>query len=271
MDDARFDALARSLPAASSRRRVLAGAAGALLAALVPAAAEWDAAARKRRKKRRKKRRCRPTCAAVAPCGPDGCGGSCGPCTGGTCTAGTCTRPAGAEVCRSRCLAPCPGTNQARNPASCGCCERAGSFCDTEGDDPECCSRICEDVGAVGGPVCGARVLGAACGFDAQCRHDTCAAGACACPTGQEPCNGGCENLCGPGRIRNPVGCGCCIPNGANCAGATASCCAGTTRCTGAGNSTCVGLGDGAACAFDAQCASRFGCNNGQCGIAIGG
>ena len=291
MDANRFDVLSRSFFASPSRRTALRLLIGSALGTVIGHRGEESAAhnalktcrkkSGKQKKKCLKKARahnathrsdgpqtapppaCVPDCTGKT-CGDDGCGGTCGPCTDGTCTDGTCTCAGGMEVCQSRCVSPCSGTNQERNPATCDCCERRGSFCDSVGDDPACCSRICEDVGAVGGPACGARSLGTACDFAAQCASDICSAGACSCPTGQEPCQGSCRQQCGSGRIMNPVSCGCCIPNGASCAGAPSSCCAGTNRCTGAGT-TCAGLPASANCQFDAQCANT-NCSSNVCG-----
>jgi hypothetical protein len=126
MDPRRFDALARALVSGASRRRALAGLAGGLLAALT-AATGPGATARKRRKKRKKKRRCEPHCAAAKPCGPDGCGGSCGTCQDPeTCQGGTCD-----------CIPDCGGG------ALCGVDDGCGTACEC-GTQAFCADGACE-------------------------------------------------------------------------------------------------------------------------------
>ena len=120
MDLDRFDAFARTLSVSGSRRRALALALGGVL---TPLLTREDAGARDLLKKCKKmndqaKRKqcvkkarkhaskhaadqvppapvCTPSCIGKN-CGDNGCGGSCGPCSGGSCEAGTCVCPSGA-------------------------------------------------------------------------------------------------------------------------------------------------------------------------------
>jgi hypothetical protein len=83
---------------------------------------------------------------------------------------------------------------------------------------------------------------------------------------------GGCSDECQPGQVHQPGTCRCCTTNGQPCGPSLPDCCAaipgGSNQCS---NGTCQGRADGASCTFNEQCASRFGCNGGQCGLAIGG
>jgi hypothetical protein len=132
VDDASFDALARSL-APSASRRALAGVAAGVLAALAPASRPASAKRRKKRNKRKKKRRCTPACAAAKPCGSDGCGGSCGACQDPeTCQGGTCA-----------CVPDCGGGTLCGGDDGCGtaCDCGAQAFCQDEtcvACDPPC-------------------------------------------------------------------------------------------------------------------------------------
>jgi hypothetical protein len=152
MNGTQFDCLSRSLIASSSRRDLVRAFTSAGIGALVgwPANAP-DVEARKRKKRKRRKKRgtqdasggsavpgggqghgnsggdpppppCIPTCTDTFPCGPDGCGGSCGSCNSSEqCVTGVC-------VCKPDCAASnacdadgCGG--------SCGSCD-ASETCD---------------------------------------------------------------------------------------------------------------------------------------------
>jgi hypothetical protein len=123
MDDATFDALTRAFTAGFARRRVLAGLSSALLVTLPLALEAYAAANKKRRRKRRRKHRKKnrrssapsPLVPPIPPplcvgncegknCGDDGCGGSCGTCSGAAvCQGGRCTCPTGRVQCAGRC------------------------------------------------------------------------------------------------------------------------------------------------------------------------
>jgi hypothetical protein len=265
MDADRFDALLRSLSHVPSRRGAVRLVAGAALGGAFGWLRATEAEAKKRRKKKgKKKRRCAPQCAGKT-CGPDGCGRSCGWCAGGACEAGICTCPPGTELCGDVCRIRCADFF-ARDPDTCGCCKLAPLHCV---GSHECCSGFCApNTSGLGS--CQGRAEGEHCRFDWQCRTATCTGGVCRCPGDSVPCKGNCRVPCESGQTRNPDTCGCCTSNGSPCAAAPSSCCAGANRCTGAGNTTCAGLGDGDPCTFNAQCASRFGCNGGTCGLAVG-
>jgi hypothetical protein len=186
MDARQFDALAQTLSAAASRRRVLLSLARGALAALQLGPLALDEAEQghaKRRKKRRKKRKkkfnpCVPQCAATNPCGPDGCGGDCGPCDpggGGICQEGVCTCTQ--DVCNGQCVLACE-PDEVRPAPLCSCCKPNGAGC-TFGR--ECCSFIADGasnggcISSAGSPfLCRGRTEGTGCHADAQCESGNC-------------------------------------------------------------------------------------------------
>jgi hypothetical protein len=100
---------------------------------------------------------------------------------------------------------------------------------------------------------------------DPSCPGDqTCRNGTCVCPRGKEPCGGGCVSQCLGGAIRNPVTCGCCLPNGNYCDVGTAPCCGASCYIILGQDGMCPGLGAGQSCAFNERCASGA-CVNGAC------
>jgi hypothetical protein len=294
MDGIRFDALARSLSIPGSRRRALGGLLLGSLGLLSRTEAEDAIAhnlkakckkksgeAKKKCLKKAKKHQathsgppstlsggsgCTPDCAGKA-CGDDGCGGSCD-CTGGTCDNGVCTCTGNTELCGVTCEPLCPG-DEARNPTTCECCVIVGQICDPRAVNSRCCSGPCEP-NPVGDPdtgTCSGKTAGESCEFDGQCSGGNCTGGFCQpCARSHVFCGGLCWLPCQQGQIRSPS-CSCCIPSGASCTGAgnASKCCAGADRCTGS-KITCQGLPDGAACTFDEQCTSQFGCHGGSCG-----
>lgn len=281
MDADRFDSLTRTLTTAGSRRRALALAiSGALGSLLTPYDAEAHDALEKCKKLKGDKKKkclkkakkhdrrhasCTPNCAGK-DCGPDGCGRSCGACTGGDCVNGTCDCPDGQELCGGVCREACP-TGSVRLPATCNCCNPPDGPCNQPTPDPTCCSGLCTFLGT---GVCRGLGEGSSCQIDEQCDSGICRDGFCRCPSGKEPCLGGCYDPCPAGEIRRPntVFCPCCITNGTSCAGDGDRCCAGPDRCTGP-NGTCEGLPDGTECDFTEQCADQFpGCLGEVCGGA---
>jgi hypothetical protein len=185
MDADQFDALVRIFSAAASRRRVLFSLARGPLAALPLGLFALDGTERasaKRRKKKRKKRkrkpRCVPQCAATNPCGPDGCGGECGPCNlggGGICQDGVCTCTQ--DVCNGQCVPACE-PDEVHPAPFCSCCKPNGAGCTFCSD---CCSCFgdgtlnggCISIG--GSPfLCRGRTEGTGCQADAQCASGDC-------------------------------------------------------------------------------------------------
>jgi hypothetical protein len=101
------------------------------------------------------------------------------------------------------------------------------------------------------------------CGPCEKCKKGKCKNTA----SGKEACGGKCVPAClsTPDlvAIRNPLTCGCCVPNGQSLGGnfcpAIDLCC--SARCS---SGVCIALDQGEACDFDAQCASED-CENGEC------
>ena len=132
MDADRFDSVARAFCHRPSRRTMM----SALLAgALAPILALADVEAKRKKKKKKKAQQpgCVTSCTGKT-CGDDGCGGSCGSCSGNqTCQGGTCTcvpEPPTA-TCAGRCgtwpnncgqFVNCPGCTDGKQCASNGSC-----------------------------------------------------------------------------------------------------------------------------------------------------
>ena len=157
MDGARFDALAKTLVAATNRRRTLGGLVAGTLALLGLADPEeaWSA----------KSGKCKPKC------------DNCERCKKGKCR----TNNQGKKVCKKgKCkpkkgLVNCASTGQVRNEVTCGCCTVPGGSCDPQGENVDCCSGFCGFPG-----VCAGLPSGRSCSFDAQCQSDACNNGSCA-------------------------------------------------------------------------------------------
>lgn len=141
---------------------------------------------------------CTPSCAGKV-CGDDGCGGSCGACSGAnqTCTEFQC---------------------QCQHDGCEGSCCGAGEVC----SNAVCCAPDCQ------GRTCGSDGCGGECGTcDATF---ICQQGACACPTGFGECAGqcadfgdpahcgACDNVCPPATVCDRVSCT------TECPGATREC-----------------------------------------------
>jgi hypothetical protein len=233
MDDARFDALARSLTRARSRRGLGRLVAVLALGGMPGALGSTEADARKKRKKNNKKtkkrlvcpsaqKRCngrcipRDQCCANADCRSDAlrcCQGECVPaahccgsreCIGGTsCVDGSCVCPSGQRLCPGGCL-------------SVECCE----------------DRHCT---AVAGHICSGQ--------------------RCVCPQDKlDVCNGACLPPCLSSitYARRP-NCECCLKNGVGHGGQVGQCCSDR----GAIGGTCAGRQPGDPCDFPEQCASN--------------
>jgi hypothetical protein len=189
MDGERFDALVRVLGAGAHRRRVLGG-----LLALVPLAlTDMDVGVegkskKKKKKKKKKKNKSAASCpreqnCAGKQCGDDGCGGTCGSCSGNsTCTAqGQC-----------RCQATCAGKLPCASDGcsgTCGECENglcSGGQClcpfPVVRSNPMCTPGFC--------PFCSPGVC---------CPQlQTCLNGECEdCPEAPDPCELDQEHFCG--------------------------------------------------------------------------
>ena len=205
MDDIGFDSLIRSL-ATPTRRSLLAALATALATALggIGGASDGDAALAKRahrvdaeRRKRKKKKRgfkstspsspppppCTPEC-ADKECGPNGCGGSCGDCSGGMCQVNNqCAN--GSLAVGEQCD---PALPRACGSGVCGCVGQActcrnGDECLATGnhrcsEQAECCTGPCAG-GALTGKMCRKADCGdpqsaAPCQVDADCCAGLC-------------------------------------------------------------------------------------------------
>ena len=259
----RFDALSRSLSLTPSRRGALRLLAGLVFGSLVTLragdAAAHDALKACKKKKGKQKKKCvkkarahnathtaapggqvpacTPNCAGKN-CGLDGCGGLCGSCNDGTCTDGTCLCRGGEEVCQGTCVPKC-GTLQIRIPGSCTCCGGPSTACPT--GSHTCCSQRCSPSG-----FCEGRPVGDPCQFNEQCTYENCTGSICRCPSGWMLRPDSTASCCAMNGEKYPIG---------------SACCSGRAE-----GDRCVGRPDGQACDFHAQCASRFGCIDGECG-----
>ena len=129
MDGHLFDDVIRAF--ARSRRSLLGLGAAAGVAPFL-------ADAKKRKKKKKKTVPCQRQCSGRT-CGPDGCGGSCGACTGElVCTAGACQCPAGEEACGAECCDTCQACDDARQV----CIMKPGSDA-TSCAGGSCCGGAC--------------------------------------------------------------------------------------------------------------------------------
>jgi hypothetical protein len=227
MDPIRFDAVLRLLSASPSRRsavRLLAGLVlGDVLGFLLgqPVAEAHNALKKCKKLNGNKKKQCLKKakahnathrtpcigrCALTKPCGPDGCGGTCGTCAaneacqsatcvcvpncpgkncgedgcggscgackpedGGSCQDGVCICTQ--EICRGVCVAAC-SLAQERNPVTCGCCTANGHVCDPVPAPNRCCSGQC--LFTSDAYRCYPRLSDEPCDFDAQCLSDDC-------------------------------------------------------------------------------------------------
>ncbi|MBM4371861.1 MAG: hypothetical protein FJ098_09415, partial [Deltaproteobacteria bacterium] len=178
---------------------------------------------------------CIPSCVGKA-CGEDGCGGSCGTCTGAqeSCVQGTC-------VCQGAC------TGKACGPDGCG-----GSCGDCLDCDGHAADYLCTAAGTCIDPCCPS-CAGKACGADDGC------AGACigTCPTGQSCINYACVPNCVPSCTGKECG-------GNGCGGSCGTCPAGL-QCLASGQcqTVCDLACTGKACGSD-------GCG-GFCGFCPAG
>ena len=169
MAEKAFDVLARRLWTGATRRAALGGALTTTLSSLLArnegAAKGKERGAVSARRKRRKKKRCVPNCDRRI-CGPDGCGGICGNCSGPTICDGQ-GRCAGCIVATD-----CPSLSCQTSTCDGGICRYTnlpdGTGC-TGGST--CCDGSCTDTGTDEGNcgVCGNRCS----------NQETCRIGAC--------------------------------------------------------------------------------------------
>lgn len=186
MDGNRFDALAKTLIAATSRRRTLSGLLGGTLGLLGLADPDgaWSAKSGRCKKKcdeceKCQKGKCRKTKSGKKRCKKGKCqpkanGTPCFEATG-ACQNGRCVCPSGREECPAdpgRCIPVCgPGTT--RNPLTCGCCQTTNQTCTPLGANSACCSGACAP-GVPPNGFCAGRAAGEDCSFGAQCQSGVC-------------------------------------------------------------------------------------------------
>lgn len=206
---------------------------------------------------------CQPNC-GDRTCGLDGCGGTCGQCTGGdVCADGQCSPPpprCGDDACNGdedcgTCPADCgnccgDGACDAANE-NCATCP---ADCDCEGDDRcDAQAQMCEACAPqCAGRECGADGCGGTCGDCAEgvdCDNGLCAACVPQCDDracGDDGCDGVCGD-CAGGQICGRDG---------QCADAPAAC----------GDDTCDAGEDCANCPADCGLC----CGNGACDNGVG-
>jgi len=208
---------------------------------------------------------CVPDCDGKV-CGDDGCGGSCGECTGckSVCSGGQCEAQPQAD---SGCF-----DNDIYWKDSCGAWGEKATECGVAGCNPG--SKVCADCEE----ICGAYE----CGMQGDCDCGT-------CPSGQSCQAGQCQVKCGDAQCgAGEDKCNC--PQ--DCSGGCAGCCSGTTCNTGIADAQCgknggtcqnctadeescvnqeckCACGDGMCCDTETccTCSSDCGscCGNGQC------
>jgi hypothetical protein len=168
----RFDDVTHALASGASRRSVARTVARVLLVGVLGGTAAGVEARKKRRKKKPRPRPCVPGCAGKT-CGNDGCGGSCGLCSG-NCDQGVC----------------CPGILRNCSGVCQECCD--GAYC-TGG-------RICQQGTCVcpsGTKICSDSTCKGCCA-NGDCtaafpgQPVGCFDGVCVCFDSRRPCNGVC-------------------------------------------------------------------------------
>jgi hypothetical protein len=197
---------------------------------------------------------CAPNCTG-RNCGPDGCGGTCGTCSGtDTCSGGVCT-----------CTPACTGKN-------CGL-DGCGGSCGTCPGTETCISGVCACTPACTGKDCGPDGCGGSCGICSG--TDSCISGVCTCTpacTGKNCGPDGCGGSCGtcPGTETCSSGVCTCTPacTGKNCGsdGCGGSCgpCPGTETCSSSGICACTPACTGKDCGPDGCGGSCGTCGDGN-------
>ncbi|WP_163998713.1 hypothetical protein [Pyxidicoccus caerfyrddinensis] len=160
---------------------------------------------------------CTPNCAG-RQCGADGCGGTCGSCSGGS-------------VCTStgQCMATCTPSCTGKTCGDDGC----GGSCGTCGSGQACQSGRCVCVPRCDGRQCGLDGCGGTCG---TCRSGTTcnAAGACVCVP---QCQG---KVCGPDSCGGT--CGTC-PSNSTCTAKADTCGCNPGYVPDQAGETCIKIG----------------------------
>ena len=190
---------------------------------------------------------CAPDCEGKL-CGSDGCGASCGVCSGGKiCQSGACT---GSIICGDGHCEESNGENCANCPGDCDCDEGAMCLKDGACCKPSCTGKHCGFDGCTG--TCGV------CAPGAICKAELCEA--------QASCgNGTCEPSEGENCASCPLDCGCaaaeqCTPEAVCCTASCANKVCGDDGCGG----SCGACPTGKGCQAGA-CTSDLYCGNGQC------
>ncbi len=206
---------------------------------------------------------CLPSCAGRV-CGPDGCGGACGDCTGErVCEEGAC-------VVAGPCTAACAGKECGDDGCggSCGDCPQAAPFCNVQYMCVGTCASACA------GKECGSDGCGGSCGDCPQAAPvcsaaGMCEAGGCApqCAgkqCGDDACGGSC-GACQGGQTCQAGICqdGPCVPS---CAGKVC----GTDGCDGAcGDCLYYEVCQGGMCVCAPDCGGKQ-CGDDGCGGSCG-
>ncbi|MGC4118188.1 MAG: lamin tail domain-containing protein [Myxococcales bacterium] len=204
---------------------------------------------------------CTPNCGTNV-CGDDGCGGSCGTCTGGqTCTSGQCACPGTEVLCNGTCV------DTQTSTSDCGQC---GIAC---GANQTCTVGSCACQGTL--VMCNGTC------FDTQTDSSNCGQCGNACTSGQVCSAGQCVSSCTPscsGKVCGDDGCGgscgTCNSHGTCTGSFTCSCNAGWTGPT-CGTAACVPNCSGKVCGDDGcggtcgTCGAGLVCASGACGEAV--
>jgi fibronectin type 3 domain-containing protein len=159
---------------------------------------------------------CASNCTTRA-CGGDGCGGSCGTCSGGQ----TCDATGKCVACPLNCPTDSCGFDGCGGTCACATgksCDNTG-HCVTSTCTPDCSGRQCGPD-----PVC-KTTCGTCTGTNQQC--DTTGKCVLVCPAGTGDCDGNISNGCETNLNTGPTNCGSC-GHGCDFANASASCSAGS-------------------------------------------
>ena len=222
---------------------------------------------------------CTPNCAGLA-CGPNGCGGSCGDCTGNTvCVVGSCAAPEG--LLPGDCvggvdedkdgLTDCADGGCAANPACAPECAVAADCDDADACTADTClAGNCQNTLIAG---CKACAVATDCDDADPCTTDICMDGMCSAPVAVPACcNSNTDCVGGTVCVNNTCQAPTCTPDCTGkqcgddgCGGSCGTCPAGQT-CTAAGQ--CVL--EIPECAVNADCPLNNVCIGGKCFQADG-